>query len=92
MNRVLGVGGRLVSYGATAGPKVEIDLRHVFWKQVSYMGSTMGSPEEFRTVMGFVFRGEMRPAIHAVLPLEEARRAHEMLESGAVLGKLVLVP
>lgn len=92
MNRVLGVGGRLVSYGATAGPKVEIDLRHVFWKQVAYMGSTMGSPEEFRAVMGRVFRGELQPVIHAVLPLDEARRAHEMLEGGEVFGKLVLVP
>jgi len=92
MTRVLGVSGRLVSYGATAGPKVEVDLRHVFWKQLSFLGSTMGTPEEFREVMGLVFRGVLAPVIHAVLPLEEARRAHEMLEAGEVFGKVVLVP
>ncbi|UCC25076.1 MAG: zinc-binding dehydrogenase [Gemmatimonadales bacterium] len=92
MMRVLGVGGRLVSYGATAGAKVEMDLRHVFWKQLSFLGSTMGSPGEFREVMGLVFQGEMAPVIQDVLPLEDARRAHEMLESGKVFGKLVLVP
>ena len=87
-----GVMGRLVSYGATSGPKVEMDLRHVFWKQISYLGSTMGTPGEFRTVMGLVFAGTFKPVIHAVLPLEEARRAHELLESGSVFGKLILVP
>ena len=92
MNRVLAVMGRLVSYGATAGPKVQIDLRHAFWKQLSFMGSTMGTPEEFREVMGLVFTGALNPVIHAVLPLDEARRAHEMLEGGEVFGKVVLVP
>ncbi|MDT8341311.1 MAG: zinc-binding dehydrogenase [Longimicrobiales bacterium] len=90
--RSLAVMGRLVSYGATAGPKVEVDLRHVFWKQLSLMGSTMGSPEEFRAVMGRVFDGTFTPVIHGVFPLEEARRAHELLEDGGVFGKVVLVP
>lgn len=92
MTRTLGVMGRLVSYGATADPKVELDLRHVFWKQLSFLGSTMGTPQEFRTVMGLVFRGTLRPVIHAVLPLEKAREAHEQLEAGGVFGKVVLVP
>ena len=92
MTRVLGVLGRLVSYGATAGPKVEVDLRHVFWKQLSFMGSTMGTPEEFRTVMAKVFDGTFRPVIDTVLPLEEARAAHELLEAGEVFGKVVLEP
>jgi NADPH:quinone reductase-like Zn-dependent oxidoreductase len=92
MTRVLGVMGRLVSYGATAGPKVQIDLRHAFWKQLSFLGSTMGTPEEFRQVMALVFSGELEPVIHAVLPLDEASRAHEMLEAGEVFGKVVLVP
>lgn len=92
MMRSLGVMGRLVSYGATAGPKVEVDLRHVFWKQLSLMGSTMGSPEEFRAVMRLVFQGEMEPVIHRVMPLEEAAAAHRLLETGDVFGKVVLVP
>ena len=92
MTRVLGVLGRLVSYGATAGPKVELDLRHVFWKQQSFMGSTMGSPEEFREVMARVFDGTYAPVIHSVLPLDDARASHELLEAGGVFGKIVLVP
>ena len=92
MLRSLGVQGRLVSYGATAGPRVELDLRHVFWKQLSIMGSTMGRPEEFRRVMRLVFEGAMAPVVDRVLPLEEAQRAHELLEAGEVFGKLVLVP
>lgn len=92
MVRSLGVMGRLVSYGATAAPKVEVDLRHVFWKQLSFLGSTMGTPQEFRTVMGLVLSGRLQPVIHAVLPLEEAREAHELLEAGRVFGKVVLVP
>jgi NADPH:quinone reductase-like Zn-dependent oxidoreductase len=92
MTRSLGVLGRLVSYGATAGSKVEVDLRHVFWKQLSFLGSTMGSPDEFREVMRLVFQGDLAPVIHEVLPLDQARRAHELLEAGDVFGKLVLVP
>jgi NADPH:quinone reductase-like Zn-dependent oxidoreductase len=64
----------------------------VFWKQLSILGSTMGSPAEFRAVMALVFDGRLQPVVHAVLPLDEARRAHELLEAGDVFGKLVLVP
>lgn len=90
--RSLAVSGRLVSYGATAGPHAKTDLRRLFWRQLSILGSTMGTPAEFREVMGLVFRGELKPVIHEVMPLEQARRAHEMLEAGEVFGKLVLVP
>ena len=92
MLRSLGVMGRLVSYGATAGPKVELDLRHVFWKQLAFLGSTMGTPAEFRQVMELVFQGAFQPVVDRVLPLEEARTAHELLEAGDVFGKVVLVP
>lgn len=92
MMRVLGVQGRLVSYGATAGPKVEIDMRHMFWKQLSVMGSTMGTPTEYRRAMRCVFRGEMAPVIHDVFPLDRIREAHELLEAGDVFGKLVIRP
>jgi NADPH2:quinone reductase len=52
----------------------------------------MGTPTEFRRVMRLVFSGRLAPVIHSVLPLEEARRAHELLEAGHVFGKLVLEP
>ena len=90
--RSLGVGGRLVTYGGTGGPAVASDVRAIFWKQLSILGTTMGPPEEFRRVMNLVFEGRLRPVIHEVMPLEETRRAHELLEAGEVFGKLVLVP
>ena len=90
--RSLAVKGRIVSYGGTAGPAVTSDVRAIFWKQLSILGSTMGTPEEFRRVMNLVFEGRLVPAIQEVLPLEETRRAHELLEAGDVFGKLVLVP
>ena len=90
--RGLAVGGRLVSFGATTGPEGRIDIRVLFWRQLSVLGSTMGSPAEFRAAMDMVFRGVVTPPVHAVLPLTRARRAHELLEAGEVFGKLVLAP
>jgi len=90
--RALGVRGRLVTYGATTGAHGGTEIRMVFWKQLSILGSTMGSPAEFREVMRLVFQRRLRPVVHEVMPLAEARRAHEMLEGGGVFGKLVLVP
>jgi NADPH:quinone reductase-like Zn-dependent oxidoreductase len=90
--RALGVGGRLVTFGATTGAAGETEIRLVFWKQLSILGSTMGTPEDYRRVMDLVFQGTLEPVIHAVLPLEEARKAHEILEAGDVFGKVVLTP
>ncbi|MGD8362139.1 MAG: zinc-binding dehydrogenase [Gemmatimonadota bacterium] len=90
--RALKVGGRLVTYGATTGAGGETEIRLVFWKQLSILGSTMGNPREYRTVMDLVFQGKLKPVIHATLPLEEARRGHEILEAGEAFGKVVLVP
>lgn len=90
--RTLAPGGRLVSYGATAGPVAPIDLRLLFWKQASLLGTTMGTPAEYREAMELVFRGVVRPVIHTLLPLDRIREAHELLESGGVFGKVVLRP
>ena len=90
--RALAPLGRLVTSGATTGSRGVTEIRLVFWKQLSILGSTMGSPTEYRQVMGLVFGGALRPVVHEVIPLDEARRAHELLESGKVFGKLVIVP
>lgn len=90
--RSLGPGGRIVTYGATTGAHAGIDIRHVFWKQLQVIGSTMSSRTEFEEVMRLVADGEFEPAIDTVLPLERVRAAHEALEAGDVFGKLVLVP
>jgi NADPH2:quinone reductase len=90
--KALAIQGRLVTYGATTGARGNTEIRMVFWKQLSILGSTMGSPEDYRAAMDLVFQGRVKPVVHAVLPLSEAREAHEMLEEGRVFGKLVLKP
>ena len=90
--RCMASGGRLVTYGATTGPRVEINLRHVFWKQLEILGSTMATVQEFERVMGLVAEGELTPVVDRVLPLEDASAAHRALEEGQVFGKLVLRP
>jgi NADPH:quinone reductase-like Zn-dependent oxidoreductase len=90
--KALGVGGRLVTYGATTGAAGDTEIRVVFWKQLSILGSTMGSPADYRMAMNLFFQGRVDPVIHSVLPLSEARQAHEMLEKGEVFGKVVLTP
>jgi NADPH:quinone reductase-like Zn-dependent oxidoreductase len=88
--RALARGGRLVTYGATTGPRAELDLRYVFWRQISILGSTMASRREFESVMHLVFAGTLRPVLDVVWPLDRARDAHERLERGEQFGKIVL--
>ncbi len=90
--RSLAVGGRLVTFGATTGATGQIDIRLVFWRQLSLLGSTMGTPAEFRQAMNMVFDGVATPPIHGILPLDDVRRAHELLEAGGVFGKIVVRP
>ncbi len=90
--RALAPGGRLVTYGATAGAKVEIDLRRLFWRQLELIGTTMASRAEFRAMLRAVWSQRLAPVVDEVLPLEEARAGHERLEQGAVFGKLLVAP
>lgn len=90
--RALGPGGRLVTYGATTGPSGRTDLRVLFWKQIDILGTTMATRAEFEEMLRVAFRGELRPVIDRVMPLSEARAAHERLESGDQFGKIVLTP
>ena len=90
--RVLAKGGRLVTYGATTGPRGEVDIRLLFWRQLELIGSTMASKREFEEAMALVFDGSLAPVIDVVWPLERARDAHERLERGEQFGKIVLTP
>ena len=90
--RALRRGGKLLVCGATTGGFAEIDLRYVFWRHLSILGSTMSSHREFEEVMRLIFMGKLRPVVDRVLPLEEARAAHELLERGEQFGKVVLTP
>ena len=85
-------GGRLVTYGATTGPKGELNLAALFWKQIQVIGTTMASRAEFEAMLAVALRGDLDPVIDSVLPLTDARTAHERLESGAHFGKIILVP
>lgn len=80
----------MVTVGGTSGPKAEIDLRLLFRKQLSLIGSTMGGHEDFLEVMSLVWAGVLKPVIDSVMPLHEGRAAHERLEAGAQFGKIVL--
>jgi NADPH:quinone reductase-like Zn-dependent oxidoreductase len=83
-------GGRVVSYGATAGVVPELAVRRIFWKQLNVLGSTMGTPTDFRSMLDVVNSGQLRPIIDRVFPLAEAGKALERMEQGAQLGKIVL--
>jgi NADPH:quinone reductase-like Zn-dependent oxidoreductase len=84
--------GRLVTCGATSGYDATTDLRQVFYRHVSLLGSFMGSKAELLDAMQFVERGSIRAVVDRTLPLGDARRAHELMEDRAQFGKLVLVP
>jgi NADPH:quinone reductase-like Zn-dependent oxidoreductase len=83
-------GGRILTVGNTAGPKVELDNRYIFGKHLSLIGSTMSTRAEFATVMGLVFAGRLKPIVDRSFPLSEIRAAHERLDQGDVLGKITL--
>jgi NADPH:quinone reductase-like Zn-dependent oxidoreductase len=85
-------GGRLVTCGSTTGYDVAIDLRHIFYKRLSILGSTMGSKGSLFDILGLVESGKLRPVLDRSLPLAEAPRAHTLLAERAQFGKIVLVP
>jgi len=88
----LAAGGRLVTVGATTGYDPPTDLRHVFYRQLSILGSTMGSKGELFDVLRHVREGKLRPVLDRVLPLAEAAAAQKLLADRAQFGKIVLQP
>ena len=82
--------GRLVTCGATTGADAKTELRHLFAKQLSLLGSYMGSKADLLDVARLFFEGALRPVVHATLPLAEAARAHETMEASRHFGKIVL--
>ena len=83
-------GGRIVTCGATASFHPKIDLRHIFFRQVEVLGSTMGSKADLLAVLGHVAAGRIQPVVHAVMPLAAAADAHRLLEERRAFGKVVL--
>ncbi len=85
-------GGILVTCGATTGPNVGFDLRFLFSRQLSLLGSYMGTMGELYEVLGHVFAGRLKPVVDRSFPLQDVRAAHEYLEKSQMFGKVVLNP
>jgi len=84
--------GTLVTCGATTGFNGSIDLRHLFSRQLSLLGSYMGTMGELHEVLGHIFAGRLKPVVDRVFPLKEIRAAHEYLAGSKMFGKVVLNP
>ena len=82
--------GRICVCGATTGPNPPAQLHRIWWKQLTIYGSTMGTRAEFEAVYELVKSGRAKPVVDEIFPLAEAAAAHERMESGAQLGKIVL--
>ena len=83
-------GGRITVCGATSGPNPPAALHRIWWKQLSVLGSTMGTKDDFEGVYELVMSGRVKPIVDEVFRLSEARAAHERMEAGDQLGKIVL--
>ncbi len=90
--RSLKPAGTLVTCGATTGPNASFDLRILFARQLSFLGSYMGTMGELHEVLSHVFAGRLKPVVDRTFPLKEIRAAHEYMEHSQMFGKIVLNP
>jgi len=90
--RSLRPGGTLVTCGATTGPEAKFDIRVLFSRQLSFLGSYMGTMGDLHQVLKHIFSGKLKAVVDRTFPLSEARSAHERLEKSEQFGKLVLNP
>jgi zinc-binding alcohol dehydrogenase/oxidoreductase len=88
--QVAASGGRIAVCGATSGPNPPANLHRIWWKQLTVLGSTMGTQADFQAVYELVASGRAEPVVDRAFPLAEAAAAHEHLEAGRQLGKVVL--
>jgi NADPH:quinone reductase-like Zn-dependent oxidoreductase len=85
-------GASIVTCGATTGPNVSFDLRFLFMRQLSFLGSYMGTMGELHEVLSHVFAGRLKPVVDRSFPLSEIRAAHEYMEKSQMFGKIVVNP
>jgi NADPH:quinone reductase-like Zn-dependent oxidoreductase len=90
--RLLAQGGRLVTCGATTGPLAEVDVRAIFWRQLSILGSTMGVPQDLADAVSMWEAGRLKVVVDSVYPLAEARAAQQRMAQAGQFGKIVLKP
>jgi len=90
--RLTRAGGRILTCGATTGHDPIEDLRHIFFRQLSIIGSTMGNHSDLDAALEAARTGAIRPVVDRILPLSRAAEAHQLIEDRGVLGKVVLIP
>tara|TARA_B100000886_G_scaffold202362_1_gene139757 strand:- start:3062 stop:4087 length:1026 start_codon:yes stop_codon:yes gene_type:complete len=90
--KLAGVGGRIVTVGNTKGPIAETDIRYLFAKQLSILGSTMGSHLDFKELLSLMNSGAIKPVIDCEIPLSDGANGHKIIEDGTMFGKVVLIP
>lgn len=83
-------GGRVVFFGATLGNPPVLPTRKIFWRQLSLLGTTMGSPEDWEAMIAFVDRHRIPPVVSTEFPLEKAEQAFALMERGGQFGKIVI--
>jgi len=83
-------GGRVVFCGATNGNAPEVALRKIFWRQISLLGTTMGSPADWSAMTSFVARHRLKPVVSEVFPLDRSAEAFDLMERGGQFGKIVI--
>ena len=89
--KMLATGGRLVTCGATTGPDVSIDLRHLFMKQQSILGSTMSNMQTFDDMLSLINGNVIHPVVDRVVSMKDVKNAHEYIQTSGPVGKVVLV-
>jgi NADPH:quinone reductase-like Zn-dependent oxidoreductase len=90
--RSLKLGGTIVTCGATTGYDAQVDLRVLFAKQLSFLGSFMGTMDDLHQVLSHIFAGRLKPVVDRTFPLKDAAEAHRYLQSSQMFGKVVMIP
>ena len=90
--RSLNTGGRMLICGATIGDNPELSIREIYQSHRQVIGAPLGNRQDFRAVLDLLSRGELKPVLHATMPLGEVSEAHRLMDTGTVFGKVVLVP
>jgi zinc-binding alcohol dehydrogenase/oxidoreductase len=83
-------GGTVVIYGSTLGPSDNVTVRRIYWKQLNILGSTMGSPRDFKNMLHVYSNTRMKPVVDSVFPLADTAEAHHRMENAEQFGKIVL--
>ncbi len=89
--KIINPGGRIVIYGGTRGKISDLIPQIIFWKQLSILGSTMGSDKDFRNMLDYVEKNEIHPVIDSIFTMKDQEEAFKRMESGAQFGKIVLI-